>query len=79
MKIVKNKSGNLFLMLGVEDSWLLKKNYVGKPTGATIDLGDLKELVEKVPTPILEDIFFLAQAELQERDRAEIEKGVRYE
>lgn len=79
MKIVKNKYGKLFLELNDVDPLTLHKNFAGKYTGATVPLGDLEDLGENISTPLLEDIFFLAQATLQERDRAEIEKGIRYE
>lgn len=79
MKIVKNKFGKVFLELNETDSLILKKNLYGQHIGAEIALGTVEEAFEKLNTPLLEDIFFLAQAELQERDRAEIEKGVKYE
>lgn len=73
MKITKNKFGKLFIELNEADSLTIKRNFYGKYTGASIPLGDLEELAMKVNTPLLEDIFFLVQAELQERDRQVID------
>ena len=74
MKIVKNKFGKVFLELNETDSLILKKNLYGQHIGAEIALGTVEEAFEKLNTPLLEDIFFLAQAELQERDRKLIDQ-----
>lgn len=79
MKIVKNKEGYLFLVTDKNDSVLKHTKFYGELIGYEIYIGKLDGVMEKISTPLLEDIFFLAQAELQERDRAEIEKGIRYE
>lgn len=79
MKIVKNKEGFLFLMLDKNDLIIKSTKFYGELIGYEVFLGKLEDFVGKVSTPILEDIFFLAQAELQERDRKQIEEGIRYE
>lgn len=72
MRIMKTKSGNLFL----ETSSHVESVFDGKSYTYFVPLPSLEELARLMPTPLLEDIFETARMELQCRDKQWIEENL---
>lgn len=72
MKLVKNTFNRYFLETNDVEVISLHKTFYGQYKGATIPISP--KLIKNSPTPVLEDIFAEISAELQERDRQEIER-----
>lgn len=74
MKIVKNKAGRYFLELNETEEISVKRNFFGQYVGATIPIENLAGMMLSSPSPALEDLVFLGNSILQERDRQMINK-----
>ena len=72
MKLIKNTFNRWFLETLADEPLSLHKDFFGNYKGATIPLSP--KLIKNSPTPLLEDLWAEINMELQERDRAEIEK-----